>query len=661
MRSLFRRADVERELDKELRFHLAQQIEENLALGMPPAEARFAALRTLGGVTQIQEECRDMRRTHLIEDVFRDLRQAARAFLRSPGFYVVIVLTMALSIGANSAIFSVVDGVLFRPLPYAKPDRLVRMFLSGADFPKFPLNPWDFRDYRDRSRSFESLAAYVHSDLQLTGAGQPVFLSGFAVTSRFFHVLGVNPAMGREFTVKDELPANRRVAILSNRLWRSRFGSRPDILGAKVLLDAAPFTVVGIMPPGVEHPGNAYRSVAYGDTVDVWTPFAFEGNPSQRGSHFLDCVARLKDGVTPAQAQAELSALMIQLGREHDGDRGWRVMAIPLHREIVGRSQSLLWILLGSVGIVLLIACVNAANLLLARAAVRQREIALRAALGAGRSRLIRQMLTESVLLSLTGAAFGALVAIAGVKALVSFLPADFPRASDIHVNAVMFVFALTIAIATGILFGLAPALQASKTDLVRSLHDGGRAVTSGSSSLRLRNILVASEVALACVLLIGAGLILRSFVNLLRTDPGFRSHHVLTADISLPFENYKTPQSVLRFYDRFTTRLASIPDVNVAGVASDLPWTGYDDNAGFNIEGKKPPPGKEFHGRYHAASAGYFRALSIPLLEGRFFNAHDTTDGPLTIIVNRAMARLYWPGEDALGKRIAFEDNPKG
>ncbi len=482
MRSLFRRAEVERELDKEIRFHLEQQIEENLALGMPPAEARFAALRTLGGVTQIQEECRDMRRTNPIEDVLRDLRHTLRGFLRSPGFYVVIVLTMALSIGANSAIFSVVDGVLFRPLPYAKPDRLVRMFLSGADFPKFPFNPWDFRDYRDRSRSFESMAAYVHSDLQLTGAGQPVLLPGFSVTSGFFHVLGLNPAMGREFTVKDELPANNRVAILSNRLWRTRFASRRNILGAKILLDAIPYTVVGVMPPGVEHPGNAYRSVAYGETVDVWTPFAFDGNPSQRGSHFLDCVARLKNGVTPAQAQAEMSAIMVQLGREHGGDQGWRVLAVPLHVEIVGRSQSLLWILLGSVGIVLLIACVNSANLLLARAAIRQREIALRAALGARRSRLIRQMLTESVLLSLAGAVLGALVAIGGVRALVSFLPADFPRSTDIQVNGGMFLFALSIAIATGVLFGLAPALQASKTDLVRSLHDGGRAVTSGSA-----------------------------------------------------------------------------------------------------------------------------------------------------------------------------------
>src|SRR5579863_5093452 len=428
MRSLFRRGQMERELEKELRFHLAQQIEENLALGMPPAESRLAALRMLGGVTQIQEECRDMRRTNPIEDVLRDLRHTLRGFPRSPGFYVVIVLTMALSIGATSAIFSVVDGVLFRPLPYAKPDRLVRMFLSGTDYPKFPFNPWDFHDYRDRARSFESMAAYVHSDLQLTGAGEPVLLPGFSVTSGFFHVLGLNPAMGREFTVNDELPANGHVAILSNRLWRTRFASRPSILGAKVLLDAIPYTVVGVMPPGVEHPGNAYRSVAYGETVDVWKPFAFEGNPTERGSHFLDCVARLRSGVTPAQAQAELSSIMVQLGREHGGDQGWRVVAVPLHREIVGRSQSLLWILLGSVGIVLLIACVNSANLLLARAAIRQREIALRAALGARRSRLIRQMLTESVLLSLAGATLGAVVAIGGVRTLVSFLPADFPR-----------------------------------------------------------------------------------------------------------------------------------------------------------------------------------------------------------------------------------------
>lgn len=658
-RSFLRRDRMERELDKEFRFHLDQQTEENIARGMPPAEARSAALRMLGGVTQIQEECRDMRRTNHIEDFLQDLRYAARTFARSPGFAAVIVLTMALAIGATSAIFSVIDGVMLRALPYSQPDRLVSLFMNGGDFPKFPLNPFDFRDFRDRARSFESLAAYTRGDVQLSGRGQPVSLTGFAITSGFFHVLGVKPLAGREFSKKDELPGSAHVAILSNRLWRSRFASRSNILGQKIVLDAVPFTVVGVMPPQFEHPGNEYHAVAYGEPVDVWTPFVFEG--ANRGSHYLNSIGRLKNGATAARAQGELDAIMTQLGRQYGQDQGWKVLVIHLQSEIVGRSQRMLWVLLVAVSVVLLIACVNAANLLLARAAIRQREIALRAALGARRSRLVRQMLTESVLISLTGAVLGTVIAIGGVRALVSLLPANFPRASDIHVNLAMFLFALAIALATGILFGLAPAWQGSKTDLVRSLHEGGRSVAGGFRSVRLRNSLVVSEVALACLLLIGAGLLLRSFVNLLRTDPGFQPERVLTASVSLPAANYKTSGTVGRFYRELLARLASTPGVSAAGAGTDLPWTGYDENAGgFTIEGKKPARGQEFHARYHVASVDYFRALGIPLQSGRFFTAHDNKDAPLALIVNQAMARRYWPGEDAAGRRITFEDHPK-
>jgi predicted permease len=661
LRSLLRRGAEDRYLDKELRYHLEQQLEENLAQGMSLDEARFAALHALGGVTQIEEECRDMRRTNHVTDCLQDLRYAARALARSPGFAAVIVLTMALAIGANSAIFSVIQGVLLKKLPYEQPDRLVRLYLKSPEFPKFPINPFDFRDYRTRARSFESLAAYTRHDVQLSGSGLPVRLSGFAVTSGFFHVLGLHPIAGREFSTTDELPSNGHVVILSNTLWRTRFGAQSNIVGQKMILDAIAYTVVGVMPPGVEHPGNAYHAVAFGKTVDVWTPFSFEGDPAQRGSHYMDCIGRLKDGVSVAHAEAELNAVMAQLGREHQQDRDWRVMVIPLEREIVGRSERLLMVLLGAVSLVLLIACANAANLLLARATARQREIAIRAALGARKSRLIRQMLTESVLISSTGAIFGAVLAIAGVKVLVSLLPADFPRAADIHVNAAVFLFTLAIALVTGLLFGLAPALQGSKTDLGRPLHEGSRSATSSTGSVRLRNSLVVSEVALACVLLIGAGLMLRSFLNLLHTDPGFRPDHVLTASISLPSARYKTRAVGLRFYHTLLTELAATPGVRAAGGGTDLPWTGYDENAGgFQIEGKKPPPHQDSHARYHAASADYFRALGIPLIRGRFFTQHDNKDAPLALIVNESMARRYWPRENALGARITFEDNPK-
>jgi predicted permease len=657
-----RRSQTEQELDKELRFHLEQQIQENIALGMLPVEARFAALRRLGGITQVEEKCREMRRTDYIENLWHDLRYTVRTLAKSPGFAVVIVLTLALSIGANSAIFSVINGVLLRPLPYPQADRIVRIFFSSDTYPKFPLNPFDFLDFRHRNRSFESMAAFTRGDLQLSGSGQPVRLAAFRVTAGYFRVLGLRPARGREFNTKDELPGNGQVVILSERVWRSRFAADPNIVGRKIILDSQPFIIVGVMPPGVDHPGNAYHAVAYGDTVDVWWPFTFEGNSSFRGSHFLEGIGRLKKGVTPGQAQAEMNLLVSQLEHEHPKTyTGWRVLVTPLYKEIVGPTQRMLLVLLGAVALVLLIACANAANLLLARATARQREIAVRAALGAGRSRLIRQMLAESLLIALLGGTFGAAIAVAGVRSLVSLLPADFPRANAIHVNAVVFLFTLFVALSTGLLFGLAPALQASRTDLQQGLREGGRGSTSGGSHVRLRNVLVVSEVSLACILLIGAGLMLRSFVNLLQTDPGFRTQHVLTASVSLPSAHYKTGDAVAHFSDQLVQNLSSIHGVQAVGAGTDLPWTGYDENmGGWMIEGKKPAPNEESHARYHAATPDYFRALGIPLIRGRFFTERDNKAVPRVLIINAAMAKRYWPHSDALGKRITFSDTPK-
>jgi predicted permease len=357
-----------------------------------------------------------------------------------------------------------------------------------------------------------------------------------------------------------------------------------------------------------------------------------------------------------------MNLLTAQLEREHPHTYiGWRVLVIPLYREIVGPSERMLLVLLGAVALVLLIACANAANLLLARATARRREIAVRSALGAGRSRLIRQMLAESLLIAILGGALGGAIAVGGVRTLISLLPATFPRANAIHVNAAVFLFTLLVALATGLLFGLAPALQASRTDLQQGLRDGGRGATTSGSHLRLRNLLVVSEVTLACVLLIGAGLLLRSFANLLQTDPGFRPQHVLTAGISLPDAEYKNGEAVARFCDQLVQNLNSIQDVQAAGIGTDLPWTGYDENVGgWMIEGRKPPPNEEFHGRYHAATPGYFRALGIPLIRGRFFTERDSKASPQVLIINANMARRYWPHGDALGKRITFSDTPK-
>jgi predicted permease len=657
---LIGRGRFQSELADEMRFHREQLEQELMAGGMSPEAARFAAARRFGNTTRLNE------RSHEVvgfsfESVLHDVRYSARQLCSSPAFTVVMLLTLALSIGANSAIFSVIDGVLLKTLPYPQPERLMRFFLSSTDFPKFPLNPFDFRDFRARNKSFEAMAAFTRGDMQLAGAGEPVRLNAFRITSGYFRVLGLQPQVGREFDFNAELPGNELQVILSDRLWRTRFNAAPDIVGRKVTLNMQPFTVVGVMPAGTVHPGNDYHSVAYGEDVDAWWPFAFEGDSSQRGSHYMEGIGRLKRGVSPEQAGAEMNTIMAQIGREHGGDGGGKMLVISLYSEIVGSSRRMLLVLLGAVGMVLLIACANAANLLLARASARQREIAVRLALGAPRTRLVRQLLTESLMISFAGGALGLALAVGAVKMLVSMLPANFPRAHDIHVSIPVFAFTLVVSVVTGLLFGLAPALQASRIDPKQGLQKGGRSSTAGGQQSRLRNALVVSEVSLACMLLIGAGLMLRSFLNQLELDPGFRQQHVLTASLSLPRTVYKTPADARRFYQRLLSGLSALPGVESVGAGSDLPWTGYDENAGgFTIEGKKAPPHQEFHARYHRATPDYFRALGVPLISGRFFNSGDGPDARAVILINRAMAESYWPHENVVGKRLTFSDTPK-
>jgi predicted permease len=656
---LFGRRRFHEALDEEMAFHRAQAERDFVAEGMMPEEARYAAMRQFGNGTRIKE------RSHAVigfraETVAQDVRYAIRQLWASPGFTIVILLTLALSIGANSAIFSVINGVLLKRLPYEQPERLVRIFLSSSSYPKFPLNPFDFRDYRARSQSFESMAAFTRGDVQLSGSGEPVRVNGFGITAGYFHVLGLRPELGREFDQAAEIPGNGLQVILSNRLWRTRFGADPNVIGRKITINMQPFTVVGVMPAGTVHPGNEYHSITYGEDVDAWWPFSFAGNPNQRGSHYLEGIARLKSNVGVQQARTEMNAIMAQLGREHPGDGGWKVLVIPLYSEVVGASRQMLLVLLGAVVIVLLIACANAANLLLARASSRQREIAVRLAMGAPRMRIMRQMMTESLLISFLGGSLGLALAFSGVKVLVALLPADFPRAQDIHVSAPVLAFTILVTAATGILFGLAPAFQATRADPREGLQKGGRTTVGSGRQSRLRDALVVAEVSLACVLLIGAGLMLRSLLNQLHLDPGFQQEHVLTASISLPHVNYGKNEQVARFYDQLVTNLNRLPGVESAGAGSDLPWTGYDENSGFTIEGKKPPAGEEFHGRYHMATPGYFSALGIPLVAGRFFTEADTKDTQQVVVINHAMANKYWPHENVIGKRMSFADEPK-
>ena len=508
---LIRRNRYNGELDEEMDFHREQAEKDFTSAGMTPEAARYRAKRAFGNATQLKERSREVV-GFKFESVLCDLRYAVRQLWNSPAFTVVMLLTLALSIGANTAIFSVIDGVLLKKLPYPRADRLVRIFLSSSIYPKFPLNPFDFRDYRARNHSFESIAAFTRGDMQLSGSGAPIRLNGFGITAGYFHVLGLRPELGREFDEKAEIPGNGLEVILSDRLWRTRFDSDPAIVGRKITLNMQPFTVIGVMPPGTEHPGNEYHAVAYGESVDVWWPFSFAGDPNQRGSHFVEGIGRLKVGVSVEQARAEMNAIMTQLGREHpNGDAGWTVLVTPLYTEIVGGSREMLLVLLGAVGMVLLIACANAANLLLARACARQRELAVRMALGAPRSRVMRQLLTESLVISFAGGALGLALALMAVKGLVALLPSGFPRAHDIHVSGPVFAFTFVVSLLTGILFGMAPALQAARTDPKQGLQKGGRTSTGTGHQSRMRSALVVSEVSLACVLLIGAGLMMRS------------------------------------------------------------------------------------------------------------------------------------------------------
>jgi predicted permease len=609
LRSLVQRERADAELSRELRLHLEHESDEYIARGMRPEDAHKAALRRFGSMTRVQEECRDMRRTEYIENIIQDIRYAARTLTRTPAFTAVILLTLSLSIGANSAIFSVIEGVLLKPLPYSDPDRIVRIFYHNAQYAKFTVNHFDLRDFRSTAQSFESVAGYTHTDRQLSGTGDSVRLAGFRVTGGFFHVLGVQPARGREFNQNDEIPNSGRVAILSDRVWKDRFGSDPAIIGRKIILDAVPFEVVGVMPPGTDHPGNVYNPVAYGQTVDIWTPFVYDGNPARRGAHYVEAIARLKPAITPQQAESELNSLMANLAKRYNAEKGWTTMVVPLYQEVVGGSRRLLLVLLGAVGLVLLIACVNAANLLLARATARRREIAVRTALGAGRLRLIRQMLTESLLIAIASGAAGAVIAAAGTKMLVSLLPAEFPRAASISIDYTVFGWTLFIALGTGLLFGLAPAWHTARFDLQQSLREGARGTSAGKRHIRLRSALVIGEVAMACVLLVGAGLLLRSFVNLLRTDPGFRPQRALSATVTLPPVNYKDSPDIARFFERGLTEWKNLPGVQAAGVGSDLPWTGYDDNIGGWKYDDRTTSDNPDHARYHVASGDYFRA----------------------------------------------------
>ncbi len=592
-----------------------------------------------------------------MKTILQDLRYGARMLLKNPGFTLIAVLTLALGIGANAAIFSVVNGVLLKPLPYREPEQLIRVFERSRTQPKFPMSGGNFQDYREQNSTLGGLALYTRQDLELSQDDKPERLAALRVSAGFFELLGAQPLLGREFRREDELPDNNQVVILSHGLWQRRFNGDPNIVGRVISLSGRPFTVVGVAQQGLQHVGGDYRSMPHGESVDAWWPVALRPQAG-RGAHFLNAVGRLKPGVSVAQAESDFNVIAERLAQQFpNSNQGWRIAIQPLHEEIAGRARTTLLALLGAVFFVLLIACVNVANLLLARATAREREIAVRSAVGAGRRRIVRQLLTESLLLAMVGAAAGILLAQWAIDALRALGQEQLPRLQAVNIDGRILLFTLGVTVVTGVLFGLAPALQAGQFNLNALLKEGGR---GGGQRRRLRDALVVTEVALALALLTGAGLLIRSFWKLQQTDPGFNPERVLTASLTLPGARYGDAPNVASFQRQLLDRVTALPGVQSAGATSDLPWTGYDENAGFTIEGKTFPPNDGPSARYHYVSSDYFRTIGVPLIAGRFFNADDRQDAQLALLINRSMAERYWPGESAVGKRLTFSSQPK-
>jgi predicted permease len=650
LRSLFRHAKVEKELDDELRFHLERNIELNVARGLAPEEARYAALRAMGGIEKAKEESRDSRRTRLLEDCLQDLRYGWRTLSRAPAFASVAILTLALGIGANTAVFTVVNGVLLRPMPFPEPERLFLLSYLPAQSPFAgapSLADRHYLQFRDADKLFSSLCSFTQRNVTLTGVGDPVTLRGAAVTSGFFAVLKVHPARGRGFAADEDQPGRERVVVLGDALWRSRFGADPRILGEPIRLDGVEFTVVGVMPAGFAFPYNA----------ELWTPFVVHLDP--HNSMLNPVLGRLKPGATPAQALAELETLSAHFWQPPGTTRGDdRARILPLKELLVADARRSILIFAGAVAFVLLIACTNVANLFLARAAGREGEMAVREALGASRGRLIRQALTESTLISLAGGVVGILLASWVVPAITALAPAgSLPRMEMIRVDGWVLGFTFVVSVLTGIFFGLFPALRTARLEPGAVLANSGRSVTSRREALR--GALVISEVALSLVLLSGASLMLKSFLRLRAVKPGFEPANVLALTVDLPQAVYRTSEQMQSFHADVVARLSRLPGVQAAGAVNWRPLGGLLVVGDFVLEGgSRFPPG--YLVDKLVVSPGYFQALGIRLVRGREFTDRDNASAPRVVMISESVALSLWPGEDPLGKRISMEDHPK-
>ena len=584
-----------------------------------------------------------------MDTLLQDIRYALRRLAKNPGFAAVVALTLGLGIGANSAIFSVVNGVIFRSLPYPEPDRLVRLFQVPDQGGLGPFTPMNFLDVQAGTRAFTASAAFTNAGFTLTSDGEPERLEGASASASFFDVLAVRPARGRTFLPDENQPGKTKVAVISHGLWTRRLGGDPSIVGRTITLNSEPHTVIGVMPEGFSYPAGR----------DIWTPLAYDTpfTTTSRGAWYLAVIARLRPGVTEAQAAREVAVVGERLERDYpEVNLHVKMTAVSLHSYMTGDIRPKLLIILAAVGFVLLIACANVANLLLARAAARESEIAVRSALGAGRGRLIRQLLTESVILSLAGGILGLLLAVAGTRYLVSLQPVGIPRLDGVGVDGAVVAFTTIVAILTGVIFGMIPATQATRGDLVGALKEGGRSALGGRRAGRVREGLVVAEIALAVVLLAGAGLLMRSFIRLQAVDPGFSSEQVLTFRLALPSATYDVPAKRAAFYERAVEQMRSIPGVRSVGGIHVLPLTGSSFIFTFAVSGRPPArPGEEPAIQTRVVTPGFFQTMEIPHIRGRGFTAADDWNSPQVVLINEAAVRKFFPNEDPIGKRFTL------
>jgi putative ABC transport system permease protein len=603
-----------------------------------------------------------------MNSLWQDVRYGLRMLIKRPGFTAVIVATLALGIGANTAIFSVVDGVLLRPLPFPQPEQLVlvRDDLSGRKLENIGMSVDELRDFQEKSGVFDQISAVWPVDANLTGSDRPERVELLAVSPNYFALLGAHAQLGRVFDAQDRADGFAEAVVISDGLWHRLFGADPNILGRRIQADNDAYTIVGVMPPGFRHPGQTLRN-----DVELWGTAGFAANPfgpPVRAQRILPgAIGRLKPGLDVRQAQVKLDTFVANLRSEYPKDyppdAGWKVQLLPAQKALIGKVRTTLLVLLGAVGLVLLLCCVNIANLLLARTSARQREIAVRLALGAGRGRLVRQLLTESLLLALLGGAAALLVVSWAISLLLRLVPTDIPRLHEVGINGSVLGFTLLVSVVTGVLFGLVPALQSSRPDLLANLKDGSLGSGFGLRHQRFRNTLVVAEFALSLMLMVGAGLLLRSFWKLLEVNPGFNPQRVLMARIWLPVPNnpelnpYRPVAKRAAFVSEVLRRVSSLPGVQYAamGGGNGVPLIGPHNSGAFTIENRAEEPSNLPLAQISSVSADYFRVLGTPLIRGRFFADSDDTTAPPAALIDEAMARRYWPNEDPVGRRIKF------